>query len=138
MSDTPDDAAAEPGGQLAPARQRLPHLTYNPMSAVGATLAALAALTFLALLGLSFYSDQENVYFGIFMYMVLPPVLVVGLLLIPLGMWLRWRHYKRTGELSARWPRIDLNLPHHRNAAFVFVLGTFIVIAIMAVGSYGA
>jgi nitrate/TMAO reductase-like tetraheme cytochrome c subunit len=119
-------------------QQKLPHLSYNPLSAVGATLALLAALTFLCLLGLSLYSDQPNPYFGIFMYMVLPPVLVLGLLLIPLGMWLRWRHFKRTGELAQRWPRIDLNQAHHRNAALIFVLGTFVVVAIMAVGSYGA
>jgi nitrate/TMAO reductase-like tetraheme cytochrome c subunit len=126
---------SEPASRPKP---KLPHLSYNPISAIGAMIALLSALTFLALLGLSFYSDQENPYFGIFMYMVLPPVLVAGLLLIPLGMWRRWRQWKRTGETTARWPRIDLNEPQQRNGALVFVLGTFIVIGIMGVGSYGA
>ena len=119
-------------------KQKLPRLVYNPISAVGAALAVVAGLTFLALLGLSFYSAQTNPYFGIFMYMVLPPLLVVGLAMIPVGMLLRRRHYRKTGELRGEWPRIDLNDPRHRNAALIFVVGTLTLAFIMAISSYGA
>ncbi|HVS01864.1 MAG TPA: NapC/NirT family cytochrome c [Thermoanaerobaculia bacterium] len=122
----------------APPKQKLPHLSYNPVSAIGAAIALIAALTFGVLLVMSLYSAQPNPYYGIFMYMALPPVLVAGLLLIPLGMFLRWRRVRRTGEVVARWPRLDFNDPRHRNAAIVFVLGTLVFAVIMAVGSYGA
>jgi hypothetical protein len=119
--------------------KRLPHLSYNPLSALGAAIALITGLTLAVLLAMSFVSHQDHPYFGIFMYMVLPPVLAAGLLLIPLGMFLRWRRYKRTGELPpSRWPRIDLNERRHRNAFFVFLVGTVLVAAVMAVGSYGA
>jgi multisubunit Na+/H+ antiporter MnhB subunit len=119
-------------------KQKLPRLAYNPISAVGAALAVVAGLTFLVLLGLSFYSPQASPYFGIFMYMALPPLLVVGLLLIPLGMTLRRRRFRKTGQLPSEWPRIDLNEPRHRNAAVIFVVGTLALTIIMSISSYGA
>ena len=123
----------------ATADKKLPHLSYNTVSALGAAIALITGITLAVLLGMSFVSHEDNPYFGIFMYMVLPPVLVVGLLLIPLGMFLRWRRFKKTGELPpTRWPRIDLNVSRHRNAFFIFVIGTLVVSIIMAVGSYGA
>ena len=119
--------------------KRLPYLSYNPLSALGAAIALITGITLGALLSMSFASHQDHPYFGIFMYMVLPPVLIFGLLLIPLGMYLRWRKFKKTGELpEAKWPRIDLNDSRHRNAFFIFAIGTVIVATLMAVGSYGA
>jgi hypothetical protein len=119
-------------------RQRLPHLSYNPVSAVGAALALVAGITFVVLLGLSLATEQPNPYFGIFMYMVVPPVLIAGLLVIPLGMLLRRRRLRKTGEIPSEWPRIDLNLPRYRNAAVIFVVGTVLLAVIMTVSSYGA
>ena len=121
-----------------PAPRKLPHLAYNPISAAGAALALVVALTFLVLLGLSLYTAQASPYFGIFMYMVLPPVLVVGLLLIPLGMWRARRRFRKTGKLPSEWPRIDLNDPRHRTAAVIFVVGTLALTFIGAMSSYGA
>ncbi len=119
-------------------KQKLPRLAYNVTSAIGAAIALVAGLTFLVLLGMSFYADQPNPYYGIFMYMVLPPLLVVGLLLIPIGMLLRRRRFRKTGKLASEWPRIDLNDPRHRNAAIIFVVGTVALSVIMATSSYGA
>jgi nitrate/TMAO reductase-like tetraheme cytochrome c subunit len=126
---------SEPAAQ----KKRFPLLSYNPLSAAGAALALVTGLTLAVLLAMGAVAHEDHPYFGIFLYGVLPPFLVLGLLLIPLGMGLRWRRYKRTGEIPAsRWPRIDLNDSRHRNAFFVFVLGTVVVAAMMTVGSYGA
>ena len=57
-------------------RQQLPRLVYNPLSAVGAAIALMAVVTFGVLLAISLSTAQANPYFGIFMYMALPPVLV--------------------------------------------------------------
>jgi nitrate/TMAO reductase-like tetraheme cytochrome c subunit len=120
--------------------RRLPRFAYNWLSALGALLAVVSGATLLVLLGLGlFVEEQHNPYFGIFVYMVLPPVFLVGLMLIPLGMARQWRRWKRSGETALpSWPLLDLNRPSHRNAAAVFIVGTLLFVTLSAVGSYGA
>ncbi len=116
---------------------KLPPSAYNPLSALGAAVALVCALVGLALLAAGlFFEEQHNPYFGIFLYLVLPAVLVAGLLLIPIGMLRRRR--RRAAEPGGRWPVIDLNRPAHRSAALIFVAGTALFLALSAVGSYGA
>jgi hypothetical protein len=118
---------------------KLPRLAYNSLSIVGAILAVTMGLIGLIMLLINVSMEQTNAYFGIFLYMVLPAILVFGLLLIPVGMFRQWRRWQRGESISERkWPAIDLNNTHHRNAVFVFVFGTFLFVTLSAVGSYQA
>ncbi|MCB1032509.1 MAG: NapC/NirT family cytochrome c, partial [Acidobacteria bacterium] len=117
-----------------------PQLTYNWITALGAVLALVSGVTLGVLLVVVFsLEDNVNPYFGIFLYTLGPPVLVLGLLLIPIGMVREWRRLKREGirPEKARWPAIDLNRPAHRNFFLVFVVGGLIFVVISAVGTYG-
>lgn len=117
---------------------RLPRLAYNLTSAVGAMIALVTGITGAVLLGISL-TLEPNPYFGIFLYTIIPGVLIVGLLLIPAGMFMEWRRWKKAGEQEVpAWPRIDLNRPAHRNATIVFVVGTLLFAVMSAVGSYEA
>ena len=122
------------------AKLRLPRLVYNWTSGIGAALASVMLVTGMVLLILSFaFESESNTYFGIFLYVVLPTILVIGLLLIPIGMFIEWRRWKKGGEREIpSWPRVDFNKPAHRNAAIVFVVGTIIFAALSSVGSYRA
>jgi hypothetical protein len=121
------------------AKLRLPQLAYNRISAAGALLAIISGALILILLGIAFISDELNPYFGIFLYMILPPFLLGGLFLIPVGMWREWRRQKSGIEIThPRWPYIDLNQRSHRNAAAIFFFGTIIFLILSAVGSYEA
>jgi len=118
---------------------RFPRLAYNWISATGLALAAVTAflMTFLYVIGI--FAKETNPYLGIFLYMVMPPVLILGLLLIPVGMFRRWLKVRKTGEeFYPAWPYIDLNRKTHRNAAVIFVFGTILFLGIGAVGSYEA
>lgn len=119
---------------------KLPRLAYNWLSTAGAIIAVATALLILFSLLLSIFAHVENPYLGIFIYMVLPPILFIGLVLIPLGMWRRWWQIKRGDrvEMEVKWPYIDLNKRTHRNAFFVFIAGTLIFLIIGAVVSYQA
>jgi len=121
-------------------RRKLPYLAYNWLSALGGALALVTLLTFLGLWLLSLGGEGDsNPYFGIFLYMVLPPFLLLGVFLVPVGMWRKWRRWKREGEQPREgFPLIDLNRPTHRNAALVFLLASTVFIAVSAVGSYEA
>ncbi|MDX1583874.1 MAG: NapC/NirT family cytochrome c [Thermoanaerobaculia bacterium] len=122
------------------AKLRLPRLVYNWISGAGAALASVMAVTGLVLLIVSFgFESESNPYFGIFLYMVIPTILVAGLLLIPIGMFIEWRRWKKHGEQELpSWPRIDFNRSSHRNAAIIFIVGTIIFAALSSVGSYRA
>ena len=67
---------------------KIPRLAYNWISALGMALALISSLTLVLLLAASLFIETgSNPYFGIFLYMVLPGIMIAGLLLVPLGMW---------------------------------------------------
>jgi hypothetical protein len=118
---------------------RLPRLAYNMISGVGAVIASVTAIIILFMLGISFFTQMTNPYLGIFIYMILPPFLILGLILIPLGMLREWHRVQR-GETPSeiKWPYIDLNKKSHRNAFLIFIIGTIIFMVGGAVLSYQA
>jgi hypothetical protein len=97
----------------------------------GTTL--LLSLVFQAKLG------HTNPYMGMFIYMVLPPFVFLGLVLVPIGMFRRWRHIKKYGDTEVpKWPYIDLNKGTHRNITVLFFFGSLAFATIMVFGGYQA
>lgn len=98
---------------------RAPGLTRNLVSIIGLAVAVVAAanIAFLVLLEVL----RPNPYIGIFAYMILPGIMVLGLILIPIGMALERRRRRKLvpGEVS-RFPRLDLNVPSQRSAVAFF------------------
>lgn len=118
---------------------KLPHSSQNWISLVGATIALISFFMIVFLFVVSTIFNQGNTYLGLVIYIALPTVLVIGLLLIPLGMWIKIREEKRTGVLAPQeWPVVDFNNLRHRNAFFIFSIGTSIFLLASAVGSYEA
>lgn len=75
-----------------------------------------------------------------FIYIVLPVFLIIGLILIPVGMLITKRKIKKQvqGAKVKEWPVIDFNNPATRNATIIFSFGTVILLILSAVGSYEA
>jgi hypothetical protein len=94
-------------------------------------LFATAAIIILQLLDT--FADRSNPYLGIFIFLIFPGILVLGLLLIPAGMWREHQRRKR-GEL--RPVVLDPRLPAHRNAMVTFGAGTCIFLLLTTVGLY--
>ena len=103
-------------------KRKLPSLLHNWTSVVGFVLAVVTSLIILFLLVINFIVGIESPYIGILLYMFLPSFLVLGLLLIPCGMYLRSRQLRKGGELPFKWPRMDLSYKHHMRAAIIFLL----------------
>jgi hypothetical protein len=119
--------------------RNLPRLAYNWLSTAGAIIASVSFMLILIFLVLSLFSKLDNPYVGILLYMVLPLLLFIGLVIIPIGMFFKWRRWKKTGEIDReRLPYIDLNKPSHRNATIIFIIGTLLFIAVSSVGTYEA
>src|SRR5664280_2926180 len=90
-------------------KEKAARLIRNPLSLAGAALAtiSLAYILFLSLISLLW--PQDNPYLGVLTFMVFPAFLILGLLLVPLGMWHERNKRRRAVPMEVpRFPRIDL------------------------------
>jgi nitrate/TMAO reductase-like tetraheme cytochrome c subunit len=120
-------------------RIHLPRLFYNAISITGAAITLVVGVTLLSFLIVMATFGKENPYLGIFVYMVLPMLLAIGVILIPIGMLRRRRRISRhLDDLPPQWPQLDLNRPTHRNALGVVLFVTGILSIVSVVGGYQA
>ena len=118
---------------------RVPPSTKNWVSLAGVTIALISLFMILFLFAVTLILDKEAAYLGLVVYILLPGILIGGLLLIPLGMYLKVRRENTAGVCPMpTWPRIDLNDAIQRRAAAIFLFGTIIFLFISAIGSYQA
>ncbi len=121
------------------ARFKLRHLIYNKISLGGLILAAVIGLIAFFFMIAEGTAGHPNPYMGIITYMILPPFIVIGLLLVPIGM---LRNSKRLSKLDTvdipEWPRIDFNIRSHRRGFLLFIIGFMVFGALSAFGSYRA
>jgi hypothetical protein len=111
----------------------------NRITVTGAILAVFSVLFFISFQLIELAQPTSNPYTGLWSFLVLPAVMVVGLLLIPLGGVLeRRRRTREDGEVTdwSRLPHFDPNDPHHRRLLVIFASGTLIVIPLIALSSY--
>ncbi|HNW59577.1 MAG TPA: NapC/NirT family cytochrome c [bacterium] len=118
---------------------RLPQSYYNPVSYTGTVIALIALFMFVFLYVLASLSSVDRAYVGIVLFIVIPAFIILGLLLIPLGMWLFIRQRRRQGKsLDKGFPVLDLNQPGQRTGTIIFALGTTLFLFLSALGSYEA
>ncbi len=112
-------------------------LSRNPASLVGAAVTTGSALVFVALFLLNISGLLVNPYLGLLVYIALPIAFLLGLLLIPLGIWHERRRFERTGVVKREWPRIDLNDPAQLRAGGLVLLLTGMNVVILSMATYG-
>lgn len=117
-------------------KKHLPDIFYNPVSLAGAALASVSFATILFLTCVGFLQKKPPAYLGIIAYVALPTPLIIGLLIIPVGIW-RERHRLREGKPASRMVfKLDLNVPQQRAALTYFSSFTIIFLLFSAFGSY--
>jgi hypothetical protein len=118
---------------------RFPKYFYNRTSIIGTYISLLTTAMLVLSLVVQAILGETNPYMGIFVYMVLPPIIIFALLLIPIGMLHRWQIIKRHGEVEVpRWPYVDLNKKTHRNMFFLFSASVLLFLTIVTVIGYHA
>ena len=75
-------------------------------------------------------------YSGLVFFLLLPGVFVCGLILMPLGVWLRWRLLQRKHELPVEYPQIDLKSPVLQRGLLLIAALTLVNVLLMGVSSY--
>lgn len=109
----------------------------NRVSALGVALTTASAVLFLCLLALELLGFLENPYIGILTFILVPALFVLGLLLIPLGLWLERRRERRPGA-RPEWPTLDLGDANVRRTVIFVVAATLVNLVILSFASYGA
>jgi len=116
-------------------RRFVPKSFFNPISFVGAAIAAISFGLILFLFLLEAFAGHQKPYMGIIAFVILPGLLIIGLAIAVVGMVLE---RKRVHVSEDRFPRIDLNNPHHRSMFGFFSGVTIILLLFSAFGSYQA
>jgi hypothetical protein len=117
-----------------------PFLFYgnNPISLIGGALTSASAMVLIgfwvvALLG---KGGSDNPYLGLVIDVCLPAVFVLGLLLIPVGMYFRQARLKKSGEIPSIFPKIDLKDPAFRHGIDFVVIATALNFVIVGTATY--
>jgi hypothetical protein len=112
-------------------------LGQNPVTLTGAVITTSTALTTIAFWFYEiFLPGPPHPYIGILVFLTLPAIFVLGLLLIPLGIWIKRRSLRSSGQLPAVFPAVDLHLPVVRRTLEWVVVATGINLLIIGTASY--
>ena len=113
------------------------YLSQNILSLVGVVLTTSSAIT---LIGFWVYDfmlpGPPHPYVGILLFLILPGVFLLGLLLIPAGIFLRRRKLSAAGELPTVYPAIEVGAPMVRHGLLFIGVATVLNVLIFGFASY--
>jgi len=113
-------------------------LARHPVAIAGALIATVAAGVFGALLIAGLAGGLNNPYAGLVVFVVVPALFVIGLLLIPLGMWLNARQLRRHPDAALDWPVLDFRVPKLRRNVLLIAGLTAVNLMILLLAGYGS
>jgi len=109
----------------------------NPISLAGGALTTASGVTMIGYWLFELFGHaNENPYLGIIFFLLLPAAFVLGLLLIPAGMWVRRKKLRKTGAIPAEFPKVDLNDPIFRHGIDIVLVATIVNFLVVATASY--
>ena len=114
----------------------IPRRARNPVSFSGAVLVTLSALFFLFVYALELFGEHTNPYIGMVFFLLMPGLFVVGLLLIPFGMWRERRREQRGLARTPGWPVFDFNDGHVRRVVATVVVLTVVNVLIVGLATF--
>ncbi len=113
-------------------------LLRHPVAIAGALITTVSAVVFLALVIAALAQLFDNPYAGLIIFVAIPALFVLGLLLIPLGMWLQRRKLARDPGAPADWPVLDFRQASVRRRALLFAALTSVNAVILLIAGYGS
>jgi hypothetical protein len=120
-------------------KRLLIQLTRNPISLLGAAITTASAVLILSLVGIELVGFPAGPYMGILAFLVLPAFFVLGLLMIPVGLFRERRAQRRAaarGEAPPSFPVLDFNRPAIRRGFLLFFAATLVNLIILATATY--
>ena len=109
----------------------------NPICLAGGALTTASGVTMIGHWVVELFGRHyENPYLGIIFILILPALFVLGLLMIPVGLFHRRRMLKAEGKIPTEYPKIDLNDRIFRRGIDIVLIATIVNLLIVSVASY--
>jgi len=113
------------------------YLGQNTISLIGVVLTTSSAITLIAFWIYDFIlTGPPHPYVGILLFLILPALFLVGLLLIPVGIFLERRKLRLEGKLPTVFPPVDLRSSKLGNSLLFVGVATGLNILIFGFASY--
>ena len=109
----------------------------NPISLAGGAITSASGVTMVGYwLVEMFGRPNDNPYLGIIFFLILPALFIGGLVLIPIGVFLRHRVLQKAGQIPAEFPKIDLNDRIFRHGLDIVLLATIVNLLVVSIATY--
>ena len=109
----------------------------NPISLAGGAITSAAGVTMIAYWLVELFGrPNDNPYLGIIFFLILPALFVLGLLLIPVGVFVRRKKLQLAGQIPAEFPKIDLNDRMFRHGLDIVLVATIVNLLVVSMASY--
>jgi nitrate/TMAO reductase-like tetraheme cytochrome c subunit len=112
-------------------------LARHPLAIAGALLATASGVAFVVLVIAALAGMFQNPYAGLVVFVAIPAGFLLGLLFIPLGMWLQRRKLARDASAAAEWPVLDFRRADVRHTALIVAAVTVVNVVIVLLAGYG-
>ena len=131
---TPNNPNSRRGGWLSP----IVHLANNWISLAGVIIVTSATICWLFLLPTTLSGETRSPYVGILAFLTIPVPFFIGLLLIPLGMWLKRKREGRRAVYPPDFPPLNWQNRELRKLVYFVGATTILNLAIASQLTYGA
>ena len=109
----------------------------NPLSLAGGALTTASGVTMIGYWVVELFGRRDsNPYLGIIFFLILPAIFIAGLVLIPIGVFMRRKKLQKAGQIPAVFPKIDLNDRMFRHGLDIVLLATIVNLLVVSIASY--
>ena len=109
----------------------------NPISLAGGAITNASGVTMIGYWVMELFGRaNDSPYVGIIFFLLLPALFVLGLLLIPVGVWARRKKLQKAGQIPVEFPKIDLNDRMFRHGLDIVLVATIVNLLVVAMASY--
>jgi nitrate/TMAO reductase-like tetraheme cytochrome c subunit len=109
----------------------------NPISLAGGAVTSAAGVTMIGYWLVELFGrPNDNPYLGIIFFLILPAIFVLGLLLIPIGIYVRRKSLQHLGQVPSEFPKIDLNDRIFRHGIDIVLVATIVNLLVVSMASY--
>jgi hypothetical protein len=109
----------------------------NPVSLAGGAITSASGVTMIGYWLVEILGRREgNPYLGIIFFLFLPALFIVGLALIPVGVFLRRKKLQKAGQIPVEFPKVDFNDRMFRHGVDIVLVATIVNLLVVATASY--
>jgi len=109
----------------------------NPVSLAGGAITTAAGITMIgSWVGELIGHPSDNPYLGIIFSLILPALFIIGLLLIPVGIYIRRKKLQKEGHIPVAFPKVDFNDRIFRHGIDIVLVASIVNLLVVSVASY--